>query len=709
MEDPLVRGFQMGHQMKPYTRLDHAARPAHRAGPDGKGQSLRTGMKCVLLLFYVVALGAYAHSSSGPYFKSGNDRQQFGNSVVAATWLHHGHMLTHMSVSDRVNHRRLPVVAPFEITMDDGTTFGPNNMHLLAPVTVAALAVDPQAARQARHLPGKATSARFGDAGGRFRVKLRWVLRKGSDYLREIVTLTALKRDERIKRVDLLHMRAAQAHVVGGVDGSPVVAGHDYAGFEQPLSHSQVQGNDITLWIRRTLPLRKGNSVTYSAVVGVTRSNQLRREFLTYLERERAHPYRPFLTYNSWYDIGFFSRYTQAQALDRIHALGKQLVRKRHVTLNSFLFDDGWDDRSGNWNFSTYFPHGFAPLQKAAARYGAAPGIWLSPWGGYGAPKKERVRCGKAAGYETINGGLALSGSRYYKRFHHVVMKLIRKDGVNQFKFDGTGNADRVVSGSRFDSDFAAAIQLIEDARRAEPNIFINLTTGTYPSPFWLRYADSIWRGGDDHAFAGVGSRRERWITYRDEQVYENIVVKGPLFPLNSLMLHGIIYAQQANGLATDPGHDFANEVHSYFASGTDLQEMYITPSLLSTANWDTLSAAARWARRHAHVMKDTHWIGGDPGRLDVYGWAAWTPHESVLTLRNPSNKPQLAIIDLARQLQLPPGAVRRYCAHRVWTAHTASGLKKLSADHAVTVSLKPFEVLTLDMHPASAAHAQRQ
>ena len=48
---------------------------------------------------------------------------------------------------------------------------------------------------------------------------------------------------------------------------------------------------------------------------------------------------------------------------------------KRHVKLDSFLFDDGWDDRSGSWHFSKDFPRGFLPLRDAAAKYGAAPGM----------------------------------------------------------------------------------------------------------------------------------------------------------------------------------------------------------------------------------------------------------------------------------------------------------------------------------------------
>jgi hypothetical protein len=450
----------------------------------------------------------------------------------------------------------------------------------------------------------------------------------------------------------LLGANAADATVDGSVDGSPVVSHDDWLGFEHPMSKADAWRGKVKLWIERTLPLAKGQSVTYSAVIGAARPGQMRRDFANYIERERAHPYRPFLHYNSWYDIGYFTPYTEAEALDRIHAFGRELVEKRHVKMDSFLFDDGWDDYSGSWNFSKAFPHGFVPLCKAAGKYGAAPGVWLSPWGGYGKPRRERVANGRKAGYGIVDNGLALSAPKYWKRFHEVVMTLLNDDCINQFKFDGTGNVDSVYSGSEFDSDFAAAIQLIDDIRADKPDTFINLTTGTWASPFWLKYADSIWRDGYDHNFTGVGSYREQWITYRDEQTYRNIVEKGPLFPINSLMLHGIIYAQHAVHLDTDPGHDFANEVHSYFATGTDLQEMYITPSLLTKQDWDTLAQAATWSRANAGVLRDTHWIGGDPGRLDVYGWAAWSPSKSFITLRNPDDKPQLAILDVDRQLQ---------------------------------------------------------
>ncbi len=643
---------------------------------------------------------ALAGLSCGAMARTSDPQASFGNDAVAANWNFVDGKLDQLVVQDKINQQRIDITAPFQLTLADGTKLLTSDMRAAKAPKVSALPVQPKAPRLADHLKGKAVEARFVDAGERFQIDWKLEQREGSDYLREIVTITALKQDEAIKRVDLLQSKVADAAVVGTVSGSPVVAGRDYLGFEHPLSGSEVRGSRVNLWIDRELPLRKGQSVTYSAVVGATHGNQLRRDFATYVERERARPYAPFLHYNSWYDIGYFTPYTESQALDRIHTFGEELTTKRGVKLDSFLFDDGWDDRSGSWHFSKDFPNGFAPLRDAAAKYGAAPGMWLSPWGGYGPPKKERAERAAQAGYEIIDGGMALSGPKYYQRFHDVVLDLVRKDGVNQFKFDGTGNADKVFPGSVFDSDFGAAIELIEDLRAARPSLFINLTTGTMASPFWLRYADSIWRDGEDDDLAGVGSKREQWITYRDRETYRNIVEKGPLFPLNSLMLHGIIYAKENRKLNTDPGHDFANEVRSYFATGTQLQEMYITPSLLTAADWDVLAEAARWSRSNATTLRDTHWIGGDPGRLDVYGWAAWSPDKAFVTLRNPDARAQVAVIDLQRQLELPDGATRRFTVKDAWKTASVALPAQLDADQAATVTLAPFEVLTLELTP---------
>ncbi|MFM0118132.1 enterotoxin [Paraburkholderia sp. RL18-101-BIB-B] len=633
-----------------------------------------------------------------PASQTNGDCHSFGNAAIALNWtVRHPH-LAEFALTDRLHERTLPVTAPFALSLADGRTLGMADLKLLAPLREEMLTANPKASRLAERIAGRRVRAILGDEQDRLRVEWSVEQREDSQYLRLQVAITAIGKDEHVATVSLLETRTSGAQTSGEFKGTPVIAGDVYLGFELPLSESQVRDDTVRFILPRALPLEKGKTWVFSAVAGVARDGQLRRDFAAYLERERAHPYRPFLHYNCWYDIGYLTPYTQQQALERIGDIGRELHDKRGVRLDSFLFDDGWDDYSGSWHFGKDFPHGFVPLRDAAARYGAAPGVWLSPWGGYGSTRQERVKRGQAAGYEIIDDRFALSGPKYYRRFHEAVMELLTRHGINQFKFDGTGNADTVVPGSRFSSDWDAAIQLIEDIREASPEAFINLTVGTYPSPFWLRYADSIWRGGKDDDLAGVGSNRERWITYRDAQTYRNVVVRSPLFPLNSLMLHGIIYAQFNDRLNTAQGQDFANEVHSYFGSGAQLQELYITPSLLSDGDWDVLAESARWARANAEVLRDSHWIGGAPDEREVYGWAAWSPVKAIITLRNPDSGANSFLLELRRQLELPAGAAGRFLTRSVWRGHASDIPPVLDADRPHDISLAPFEVLTLEL-----------
>ncbi len=470
----------------------------------------------------------------------------------------------------------------FSLLLRDGRVIAASQMKMSAAPVEEQIAAEPAASRAAEHLKGRRLCADLSTEDHSLTVRWCAVLREGANYVRQEVTLKAGAQPVDIAEVRMFDFDAPGAEVVGKVAGSPIVDGNFFFGFEFPLSASAVKDGRATSILTRVLPLEAGNSITYSSVIGVAAPGQMRRDFLKYIEQERAHPYRTFLHYNSWYDIGYGNRFDEAAALDRVHAFGDELVKKRGVTLDSFLFDDGWDDTETLWHFNPGLPNGFTKIHEAAKQYGFGIGVWLSPWGGYQEAKKQRIAAGEKAGYETVKGGFALSAPKYYGLFEGTCLEMVTKYGVNQFKFDGTGNASTVFKGSLFDSDFSAVIHLVERLRQAEPNIFINLTTGTWPSPFWPRFTDSIWRNGDDHSFDGVGSWRQKWITYRDEQTYRNIVVRGPLYPLNSLMLHGIIYAQKAKNLDTDPSGDFRDEVHDYFGTGTQLQEMYITPGLLT-------------------------------------------------------------------------------------------------------------------------------
>ncbi|HXQ97319.1 MAG TPA: enterotoxin [Candidatus Limnocylindrales bacterium] len=628
---------------------------------------------------------------------------RLANSSIDSTWRFDANHLTAAPVHDVQSAKSLPLGPDiFVLLLADGRVFRSSQMRIIRDPSVSLLVGDSAAARLAERLSGKSISADLADESASIHVLWRAELRDGSNYVRQEFTIEAQQQDVSIHEIRLVDSTLAESYVSGRVRGSPVVAGNFFLGFEHPLSQCTVAATRALCGLERQLPLRAGRQMSYSSVIGVAPQGQLRRAFLYYLERERAHPYRTFLHYNSWYDLGYFTPYTDSDALAVIRAFGSELHDQRGVNLSSFLFDDGWDNPASLWNFGSGFPQGFSNLRKAAEQFGAEPGIWFSPWGGYGQPRQKRIATATAAGYETNNSGLALSGPKYFALFRQKALEMVQKYGVNQFKFDGTGNANQVVPGSDFNSDFDAAISLIGELRTAKPSIYINLTTGTYPSPFWLRYADSIWRGGEDHSFAGVGSNRQRWITYRDAATYRYVARDGPLFPLNSLMLHGLIFAQHADKLDTDPNGDFTSELHDYFGTGTQLQEMYITPALLKPADWDHLAESARWSAANVNTLVDTHWVGGDPAELEIYGWASWSPTKGILVLRNPSDHEQSTDIDVATAFELPHGAAQRFTAVSPWkddAAKSASPLT-LAAGQPHHFTLAPFEVLTLEATP---------
>lgn len=641
-----------------------------------------------------------AHPDAARFLRQG-DEFSLATDAITASWSVAGGAFRALRVTDRLGDRTVSLAPDaFSLVLQGGATIKASEMRVAAAPRAESLTGDPRASRLAERLAGRQVTVLLDDPQGRVNVEWRAVIRDGSTYVRQQITLRSAGAEVPVRQIVLVDQAWPGAAVYGVVDGSPIVAGGVFIAFEHPLARSSTEGGRARSVLRRTLPLRPGVEPVYSSVVGTTPPGQLRRGFLAYVERERAHPYRPFLHYNSWYDLGYFNQFDEAGALGVIEAFGTELVRRRGVKMDSFLFDDGWDDPHTLWRFHAGFPRGFTPLREAAERYGTEPGVWMSPWGGYGDPHEQRLRYGREQGFETNADGFALSGPNYFARFRETALDMIRTYGVNQFKLDGTGSASSTAPGSRFDSDFDAAISLISDLRAEKPDLYVNLTTGTYPSPFWLRYADSTWRGGDDHAFAGVGSDRQRWITYRDGDTYGGVVRQGPLYPINALMLHGIIYARHAHGLMTDPADDFTSEVRAYFGTGTQLQEMYVTPSLLTPANWDALAEAAQWSRRNAEALVDTHWIGGDPWRLEPYGWAAWSPAKATLVLRNPKDAPQSIAVDVAEAFELPPGAPRRWRARSAWRADAGKPALALTAGTPHRFTLAPFEVVTLDVVP---------
>jgi hypothetical protein len=176
----------------------------------------------------------------------------------------------------------------------------------------------------------------------------------------------------------------------------------------------------------------------------------------------------------------------------------------------------------------------------------------------------------------------------------------------------------------------------------------------------------------------------------------------SPLYPLNSCMHHGIVQGRCFQGeIVSKSGANLKHDARAYFANGAMLQEMYLTPSLLTPDAWDRVAEAAKWAHANADVLVDSHWVGGDPLRLEPYGYAAWNARKGTLMIRNPDDSPQTIALDASAVFELPAGAPRRYRVISPY-ADTPAPVKEWVVGRPITIALKPFEVIVLEAIPIS-------
>jgi hypothetical protein len=558
-----------------------------------------------------------------------------------------------------------------------------------------------ESGRLSQHLSGKAVKALLISKDGKMYVQWTAILRDGSNYVQQQFVFSTNQPDIDVSEYSFEFQTPGTAEA-GTVDGSPATYGNYFFASENPMTKTSLKPEGKTSQIQFRLPrnsgLTKDEPFTNTITTGVVPKNQMRRGFLYYVERERAHPYVQYLHYNSWFDISYSElKLNETVCLDAIRHIGDSMFTKRGVALSGFVFDDGWDDNSSLWQFNSGFPNGFDPLTAEAKKYKSGIGMWISPWGGYNPEKAERLKYGATQGFETNENGFSLSGPKYYSRFKEVCLNRIQKNGANYFKFDGIGAANGL-NANKFEKDIDALFRLTGELRAANPELFINMTVGTWPSPFFLWYSNSIWRGSADVDFAGQGSKRAQWLTYRDGETYNNIVSKAPLYPLNSLMLHGICIAShgEPNEMNFDT-EDIRNEIHSYFASGTGIQELYISWSLLNAEVWDILAESVLWSRANKEILEDTHWIGGNPEKGEIYGWAAWKNNKGILTLRNPTDKPMTMSIDIAKAFELPDNAAKQYTLASPWKSDISKPKINALSGKVVIIELKPFEVLTFN------------
>lgn len=519
-----------------------------------------------------------------------------------------------------------------------------------------------------------------------------------------------------LNAVDVESFTTAVPCELGG-QGQPVfIAGSVFVGLEYPAASNEAvdrskanppgTGFLVSLRHRPGKLLSRDFLSSKTAVLGVGREGAVELAFADYLRRIRVPP-RTFVHYNSWYDIRQ-DKMSTALFLETFASFKKNLCDPYGVRLDSFVPDDGWQDRSSLWEVNPkLFPDGLDALAAGLRAGGSCLGLWHPLTAVKGNLSMEWCR---QQGYETDRSGshLCLSAPKHNAQLRAVMTRHVKDCGINYFKHDfnsfacdgeGHGHLPRAEYG--FEANVDAYIELLKLFRQLHPAIFLNCTGGMWLSPWWLQYCDTVWRGGSDTGYEPAYpfvDQRQQAISYVDGVLWDDFVKHRYQFPISALMVHGIVYGQlHLLGGREEPLESWADNAVWSMSLGLMMKELYLTPSLLSEAHWDILAKALLWAEANQHTLVETRMIGGNPHAGDVVGYKHAVGSRTIVYLRNPALRPQRVTFDLA-----PPEGERTPRVVEVAYPYRRLLAQDAAPDAPLSLELSPYEMLVVEAFPAA-------
>ncbi len=500
-----------------------------------------------------------------------------------------------------------------------------------------------------------------------------------------------------------------------------------FFGIEYPTATNKVlkKGKGFELFCHELIGkvVRKDWVESDWVVEGLAPDHYIKDWFFNYLPDVRVAANRPYTLYNSWYDLRSpeFPNVepnhvmNEKNILNIIDLFKKNMIDKYGINLDAFVLDDGWDIYESDWKMRTKtFPHGVKPIVDALKPLGTTLGIWFGPTGGY-SYRMRRINWMKAHGYETVGSTpgdamMDIAGPKYSALFEKRTTDFA-KEGVGYFKWDGIqfsssepGSGHAVGYLSRR-AAMESMIEKCKAVRAVNPNEYLNITSGTWLSPWWLKYANQIWMQGEDYGYADVPSVNERdgAITYKDFVLYDDFHNKDIWFPLSNMMTHGIIKGNlERLGGEDDPLEKFANDAVFYFARGVSMYEMYISPDLLKPEEWEVLRQSLKWAKERFPVLNKTYMEGGDPAKGETYAYVHFKNDSGIIAARNPVMQPQSITI----KLDPAKGIADSACSlvlERTYPTHWISP-NLYSAGATITLPLKGYEAAVYEVYPLKDA-----
>lgn len=454
-------------------------------------------------------------------------------------------------------------------------------------------------------------------------------------------------------------------------------------------------------------------------VQALTPSNRVKDWFMKYVNNIRVAPLRPYLLYNSWYDLRApemvkkpINVMNENNVKRIIESFNQYLVSPYNINLDAFVLDDGWDIYRSDWVLrKKQFPRGLRPISDLLKLTNTSLGIWFGPTGGY-SNRQWRLDWMKQHGYESVNNQLCLAGEKYKKLLKKRVIDFVVNDGVAYYKWDGIqfscsqpdhGHATGIYSRRAV---MESVIDLCQTVRGKNPKIFLNVTSGTWLSPWWVKYANTIWMQGYDYGYADVPSpsRRDRAMTYRDYVLFDGLKRNNFWFPIANLMTHGIIKGDlQTLGGESEPLDKFTDNALLYFARGVTMWELYVSPDLLNKGEWQALARSIRWAKDRFSTLTSTELIGGNPGERSPYGYIHWDENRVIIAARNPFIEPAILTVYMD-SAPVPEMSVASLVLERTYPTRWISP-ELVNDRKEIKLSLQGYETAIYEMYPLRSAN----
>ncbi|WP_052663520.1 Ig-like domain-containing protein [[Mycoplasma] testudinis] len=481
-----------------------------------------------------------------------------------------------------------------------------------------------------------------------------------------------------------------------------------------------------------------GTRKTWATVMGAATADNykvIQQDFYKYI-RSISTKVDFRAQFNSWYDN--MKNITPANIKESFNEVEHGFSNYGVRPLDSYVIDDGWTDYNTFWGINDKFNHTFEPSSTQVKALGSNFGLWLGPRGGYGT-ESQIARAIANLGEGSVNGqsgnDIDVSDGRYLNKLESDIFLKYQKDyGINYWKLDGmllnpstATDHHHVVGGSNIEGTasgfytisetYERWTDIFEKMRQDNPKVWINLTSYANPSPWLLRWVDSVWiqNSGDsdltDHAYPSsvvaqnngstTANQMEMELNYRDQSYFNFVEQRQWQLPLQNFYNHDPVYAKtmfasKGKYQNVQPNYSPA-ELRTYLymlgTRGNAFWEFYYSPSLFTEGHWMVNAEAVNWIEDNYSILSNSHRIGGQPINGDVYGYSAWSGDNGVISLINPNNVQQTYDLKFDDVLGLTPGTTGLYRTVILGSdSHVSQNPVSYGADEKVT--LNPGESL---------------